>query len=521
MARLPDIIYQSVSPAQTQSPGVEVQKSREKVALVNQAIQGAQDVSDTYAEYDLAKNTAAYSDEMSAFRKEAAKELAVGPEKIIAWGLDKEIDIDGKEVFYKSEWYPLLLSKQMDTTRDKYAAKIKSNIGRTKFMNTVTEQNNKMLESEIQYATEVTKKEHDAMVVADIEVALASGNYDTAMTLAANGGFMPSQRKEIELKVVDAKDNNEIHDLLQVSVASAEKTGSTGGITSLAEYLRSDEARGKYSVGDAQLDQWADRADAAAKGIENDKKVGAEQSKTFARSQMLSSIYDAAHNKSLTYEMIQAYTSNPLMDPGTINTMNRIYENYSESGGQTPHPKVTDPESYISVQTMLDDPDVPAHEALAAVRSNVDKMSESDWQSAVSQATSKGAPKTVERSVYTTRLSNSLVGAGVTKTANPKEWARAMSILNMRFDAAEASGKGMDKATANEAVDEILNEMYRPKIAVEIDVPWSPFDIEGEDIFEAMGEEDAQTVNQILREEGMEPTVENVTRAYNLLRTKK
>ena len=272
MARLPQISYGGVSQANLQGPETEVRKSSQRIALVNQAQQGAERIADAHTEYKFNKAVSSYADEMSKFRQEAAKERVVGAEKIIAWGLDDVIDVSGREgdKFFRSEWYPEALKRVEEKARAKHGETLNGK-SRLEFNQTASESANRMMEREIEIAAEESFKELQAMKEADAADAIQAGQYETAVSIVAGMDVPDSVKREMESNIVLMRDENKIRDEIQTLNSPSE-------LTSFAEYLRTPDATTRFQLNEEQLDQMAARADAKAKGIIDDAKIGQEKS---------------------------------------------------------------------------------------------------------------------------------------------------------------------------------------------------------------------------------------------------
>ena len=184
MARLPDIQYQTYSPSNPGSPDQAVQNSNQKVALVNQALDGAQTIMDAHRKFVVTESAAGYSDEMSAFRQHAETMDVISQAEAMA--LNKEYGInlnEEKPQLNKAEWYPALLAKKMDIAREKYAEKIGSNIDKREFTNTVKANENAMLEQEIARAQSQTAEYLKNEEVAKIEDRMLANDYIGANAL--------------------------------------------------------------------------------------------------------------------------------------------------------------------------------------------------------------------------------------------------------------------------------------------------------------------------------------------------
>jgi len=523
MAKLPDIQYQSYSPANPGSPDQAVANSNQKVALVNQALAGAETVVNAHREYQLAKTYSSYADEMSAFRQEASKELAVTPAKIIAWGLDDKIDTTGRETIYKSEWYPLLLERQMEKTKAKYAGQIQSLADRTKFDQRVGDANNQMLESEIAQAAHDSQMEHEAIVKSDIDKAITNGQWDTAMVAAEHSGLMPSEVQNIKLKVIEAKDNNTIHDDIQRAAEIAQRTGDTSQLEALSEHYRSQDASEQYGVGVDKLDQWADQAANMADKIKEGSATGAEKANKFYAAADMANIYSAMNNPAIPPDQLAKMVADTQSraaargDTSTVKSTQSAWNNYKKNGGKGPAPIKNDPEAVIGVSNVVNDPNKSADEKLSVIEANRTGLDDKTYIS-FHQAVQKGsAGDVVTDSQNMSRIKTQLEAqlGPVAMKAHPEYLANMSSAYVQGMAAMAAEGKPVSSAERVKYADELLTEFAnRPSITLDRKL-W--FDKTHADIFAALDDdpEAKAYVYKQVQTRGLPPSINNLTQLYN------
>lgn len=177
--KLPDIQFSSASAVQLAGPAEEVAKSNQRVDLVNQAIAGANQIADTQRKFVLAEVEAGYSRELSEFRQKTDKVDTINAGEALAineeFGLN--LDIENRDYINKAEWYPLVLEKKMKEIRSKYTAKIASPIDRNTFGNVMSQNENRILESEISMAAQQTRQAIAEEEKAKIDMAVESNDF--------------------------------------------------------------------------------------------------------------------------------------------------------------------------------------------------------------------------------------------------------------------------------------------------------------------------------------------------------
>ena len=260
--KLPDLQFRGSSPAQTQSPFVEVAKSNQKLKLLNQAQEGASQIAEAHTEYEFNKTISGYADEMSAFRREAAKESMVTPAQVKTWGIDVPGVSDSDEYVSRAKWYPVALAKQMEQASERWGGKIKSATSRTRFRQIVDGENNKMLERETVIAQQETQVELKAEKRVDFDQAVASGNFDTASTILQDAAFSPAERKELSAGMRAERFAIDSNDIIN--------TGSSAEISSYLKSLTDKESRAALGVPERTAQIFTNRAKAELRRREAD-----------------------------------------------------------------------------------------------------------------------------------------------------------------------------------------------------------------------------------------------------------
>lgn len=533
--KLPEINYsRGVPAAQLTEPGQEVSASRQRHALLTQALRGADEVTQAHRQYELTKAFSEYSDEMSAFRREAAKERVVGREKIMAWGLDDVIDVDSKESFFRAEWYPIALERQMEKARAKYGDRLGSSIDRNTFNMEVEKGNNAMLEREIALATEESWREQEAMVRADIDSYLNAGQWDSAAKAVEAASFLqPSEKQALYSNIALAKDANTVRDETHALI----ERNDIGGLQEWAKYLRSDEAAVRYELTPEDLDRAAGSVDRAIEGLQAEAKMGMEQSKGFVRASVMADLHRAANGKALTWAMIdQAMQQGEAMGDATlVNGVNRMWENYTASGGQSPYPKNSDPKArWGIVQAMMsDDPGSALKAYESAVAGNqLDAGDVSGFQDKLSKMNSD--PSYQNDIIPTSAiLKNAYVSLDLDPNSKDGDEIAKLSAFQRAFAAETLRRQASEKRKlTTDEEQQVADELVR-KIKYEpsglFDKVWTGvFGVPNpksvyETILDDMGDEEAYRVKMseitdAMRRHGIPITAENIRIQYEKMR---
>lgn len=519
--RLPDLQFASVGPARLNGPEEAVFESRQKLALVNQAQEGASTVAAARNEYQTKKAYAEYADHMAAFRKEAAKEFAVGKEKIIAWGLDDEIDVDSKDVFYRDEWYPLALQRVQDKARQEYGQKIGSPMARAAFDMEIGNHNSEVLARETEQAQREAMQEHQAMVRADIDTYMARGNWDSAvMAVNAATDLRPSEKQSMLLAITAGRDENTIRDEVQ---ALTDKQSATG-LSEYADYLRSDEASEVFSVGPEALDMWAARADATAKGIVDGSEVSTTKANKAIAAADVNYIETKIRNgEDLTVAEINQMSAAAAQrgDATHAKYLAKAWNNYIKSEGATGYLEDRDPDVYNETVSMIRDPDVPTHQVLKFFEQNRGNYTQSDSDALDKKIAERDRVVEVKGAMSPqTKLDTRLKPYGITDKDQPALKATLSAWLDNEIQVAAGAGKPLTPAEIDAKIDSIVLE-YGPARKVEIVRPGLlSRDAEGNNIWEAIESRDPEMIAEVqavLARAKLPPTQENVERVYRML----
>lgn len=519
--KLPDLQFATVGAARLTGPDQAVAESNQKLALVNQAQAGATEIVKTRNDYQTKKAYAEYADHMASFRKEAAKEFAVGKDKIIAWGLDDEIDVDSKDVFYRDEWYPLALQRVQDKAREEYGQKISSPTARSAFDMDIGNHNSEVLARETEQAQREAMQEHQAMVRADIDTYMARGNWDSAV-MAVNSAtdMRPSDKQEMLLKITAGRDENTIRDEVQ---ALTEKQ-SAAGLSEYAKYLRSDEASEVFSVGPEALDQWAARADDTAKGLIE----GSEVSSTKANKAIAAADVNYIETKIRNGEDLTVAEINQMSaaaaergDATHAKYLAKAWGNYVKSNGTTGYLEDRDPKVYNETMSLIRDTDTPTHQVLKVFESNRGNYTQTDSDALEKLIYARDKAVDVKGAMAPqTKLDTRLKAYGITDKDRPALKATASAWLDNEIQTAAAAGKPLTPAEIDQKIDSIVLDIGPPR---EVEIPRPGLfssDAEGRDVWQAIEAQDPEMVGEVqavLARAKLPPTQANVERVYRML----
>jgi hypothetical protein len=437
MARLPQVQYRGASTPQMEGPQVAVSESRQRIALINQAQEVAGQIAEADREYRFNKAKSGYADDLSAFRREAAKMQVVGRADIIAMGLEDVVDVDAKETFFKSEWYPHALEKAMDTAMDKYSEGIVSGIDRERFTSDIGLANNKILETEIEIAAKESMAEQKAQMLNDVQGFADSGLWESAVTaVESNPHLKPSEKEELKTEISQQRDAN----ILRDELTALAQTSNPAAVEEYAAYLRTDEAQERYSLTPEEMDKMASGADRIAKAVEAENKAKRTEYEQRQRAVFWQGLMTQATTGELTASDMAGIIDNQFLTAADIKGAWNVFDSMQEDG--TAFQKTdSDPDSWLEIRDAIDVGEVVKARELLAQKTSM--LTETDWQAFHGELSDLSKSATYNNTIQTnTQIMNGgLQAIGIETTASADEEDKQASFVIKRAFSAEVANQ--------------------------------------------------------------------------------
>lgn len=185
MAKLQGVNFGRVSPVVGPGPEQAVREAAQRRELFNQVAEAAQQIGEARREFAVASALAEYNEENSAFRRRMDEYDSITPAEaeVISKEFNVKLDFEGREHLRKNEWYPQLLEKQLEESRNRHLSKIEYMPDRQQVEARVRNNELVILERESKLAASQAREAENKAQIAKIYAAMQRGEYDTAQTL--------------------------------------------------------------------------------------------------------------------------------------------------------------------------------------------------------------------------------------------------------------------------------------------------------------------------------------------------